>query len=825
MMPVVPAIAALLVSVANPSSARGTTHPRPKSVVRLEVYPTTILFTGKADRRQLVLTGRYSDNSATDLTRSAAIRLEGPIIVSIENGVVRPLSDGATVLLVSASGQSVRVPITVKNSQYERPWTFENHVESVFSKQGCNSGPCHGAGSGKGGFKLSLRAYDPAADYERICREGIGRRIARGAPGRSLLLTKPSLGTAHQGGLRLPAGSLEYQVVSRWIANGCPPASPQTARLVKLEVYPSERTLRTGGSQQLSVLANFSDGHLEDVTHWARYSSSEESLARVDEQGRVQMVGFGETAVNVWYLGKVAFSRLTVPYPNPIALAGARSNASVGFTDRMIDSKLATLHLAPSARCTDLEFVRRVYLDTLGTLPTRREAQQFAADRTPLKRTALIDAILQRPEYTDFWTYKWADLLRVNRDLLGDKGMWQFYAWLREQVEVNRPWDQIVKDILTADGDTSIRGPANFYRLGAKPEEFAENVSQAFLGIRVQCAKCHNHPFEKWTQSDYYRMAGLFARVGQKRPKGSPSAIVYSKSTGDVDHPRLGRPLPPAPFDGAPLPPSSNLDRRQYLADWMTSPNNPYFARSIVNRVWKHYMGRGLVEPVDDMRLTNPASNEPLLAALSQDFTSHGFDLRRLARTILSSNAYQRSSSVNAMNAADDRFYSHYLVRRIAAEPLIDAISQVTGAAEKFAGAPRGCRAIALPDTRITSGFLDLFGRPARQVTCECERNNDANVSQALHVISGDTINKKVSAKDGILQRLLTADKSDADILNELCWSCFSRAATASESDTFTRALISAKAAPGADLKQLRAHIFNDLFWAMVNSSEFTFNH
>ncbi len=770
----------------------------------------------------------------------------------MDSGIALPVSDGTARITVRAGGLATLVNTIVRNMRRPFKWTFENHVESVFSKQGCNTGPCHGAGSGKGGLRLSLRAYDPDADYVRLRIEGRGRRVVRTNPADSLLLKKPSLGVAHVGGLKLRRDSLEYRVVSEWIARGALAPHPKTTRITGLTVFPPDRALRQGAHQRLLVTAHFSDGHTEDVTHWARYNSNEEPIAKVDDSGQVTMRGRGETAVTAWYLGKVAFARVRVPFNDtlePRGTRGARGKASLQIPmpasapfldfhpllavpavvnhssiDALVESKLAQLGLTPTGLCTDGEFIRRAFLDCIGTLPAPEETRAFLADRSPGKRVSLIDSLLDRPEYVDFWTYRWGDLLRVNRDLLGSKGMAALQGWVRDSVARNVGWDRFVYDIITASGPADSNGPANFYRMGVKPEEFAETVSQAFLGIRVQCAHCHNHPFEHWTQADYYRMASVFARVGRKTI--DERDIVYSAPTGDVTHPRFGRPLPPAAFDGPSVALNAPGDRRLFLARWATSPDNPFFARSIVNRVWKQFMGRGLVEPVDDIRLTNPASNEPLMQALTRDLASNGFDLKRLMRRIMLSRAYQRSAAPNGTNVADDRFYSRYLTRRVGAETLLDAVCQVTGVPEKFSGMPPGARAVSLPDTRIDSAFLDAFGRPARQVTCECERNMEPNMAQALHLINASTLNNKITAKSGVLEHLLSGAASDDAIADELFLRCISRHPCAAERAAIHNAL-SAPRPPilGESNKEGRRQVFADLFWALLSSPEFVFNH
>lgn len=836
----------IVAGMVRPACAQEPHIERSREFVRVELTPAKIAMNGIESRQQVLVTGYRRDGSVADLTDSARYAAPDAKVIRVDStGSLHPKGDGNALLTVTAAGLMAQAPATVREFHKPFAWSFENHVEAVLSKQGCNMGICHGAAAGKGGFRLSLRAFDPAADYDRLRYEARGRRLTLTSPADSLLVRKPSLAIAHYGGLRLPKGSLEYRVVTEWIAAGAPGVSKKTPKIVGVEVFPRERSLLPKATQRLMVTARFSDGHTEDVTQWAKYNSNEETIAGVDTTGKVNMQTCGETAISIYYLGKVAFSRLSVPYPSQVAAARYASLPRANFIDDRIYAKLAPLHLWPSPLCTDAEFVRRSTLDTIGLLPTLSETRAFLADRSPDKRTKWIESLLSRKEFADSWTYRWCDLLRVSRDTLGEKGMWSFYNWLHAAVYDNRPWDQVVREIVTAQGTASSCGPVNFYRMGSKPEEFAENVSQAFLGIRVQCAHCHNHPFEKWTQNDYFRMANLFARIGKKE-KGDAETI-FAAASGDVSHPKLGKPLPPAAFDGPVMALDAPGDRRAFLADWMTSPQNPYFARSFVNRVWKRFMGRGLVEPVDDMRLTNPASNEPLLAALTQDFVAHHFDMKHLMRTILESRAYQLSSAPNETNGKDDRFYSRCLPRRLPGEALLDAICQVTEQPEKFADLPQGTRAQALPDTRIASEFLDAFGRPPRQVTCECERNAEPSVAQALNLINAKTLNQKIAAKGGLLDRLLDAKIPDATLLNELYLTCLCRPSSPAESKLVLHSLADALIKPVTptvapvssgsgslqptvkqnppDARALRKQVFGDLLWALMSGPEFQFNH
>ena len=822
----IPTVLALFVSTCN-SAIGGPSLESRAEPVRVEVYPSRFSLDGRASRQRVVVTAIFADGRVFDATRRAKLTVGLQVVAVSSDGIVRPLSDGSATLTARFGNVTGKSEVVVRNQKRPVVWSFENHVEPVLAKQGCNTGPCHGAAAGKGGFRLTLRGFDPDLDYQRLTQEARGRRIVKSSPAESLLLKKPSLGAPHVGGLRLRRDSAEYRVVAEWIASGASGPNPKEPKIAGIEVYPKERTLAKGDEQQVLVTARFTDGHTEDVTHWARYTSNDEPVAKVDGDGLVKMHGPGETSVSVWYAGKVAFARLAVPFPNRVDSGSYASLPRRSYVDDLIHAKLRKLRILPSETSSDPEFIRRVYLDTIGGLPAPESTRAFLKDTDPEKRRKLIAELLDRPEYAEHWTYKLGDLFRVNRDILGNKGMWAFHTWLKQSVLENKPWDRIAAEIITASGPANRPGPAGFFRAGKTAEEYSENVSQVFLGIRVQCAKCHNHPFEKWTQSDYFRMANFFARVGNKVDATSGGPAYFSASQGNVDHPKLGKPLPPKPFDGPQLALDSKLDRRRFLADWLVSPENPYFARNIVNRVWKHYMGRGLVEPADDMRLTNPATNEPLLDALTKDFVKHEYDLKYLATVILNSAAYQASSKANATNAADDRFYSRYLVRRLTAETLLDAICQVTDQSEKFAGIPKGARAVSLPDTNVASSFLDLFGRPARQVTCDCERNMEPNVSQALHFIGAAEFNKKVSAKDGLLDRLLDSGKNDRAVVDELYLASLSRQPTATESANILgqiRAAVNAVES-AEDVRSARRQVFVDLLWALLSSPEFMFNH
>ncbi len=709
-------------------------------------------------------------------------------------------------------------------------WSFRNHIQPVLAKAGCSSGACHGAAAGQGGFKLSLRGYDDEGDWKSITRSALGRRIVLSDPARSLLLLKPTGAVPHKGGTRFEVGSLEYKILSEWIAAGTPPPKADDAHITKLQVSPEHATLKPGDAQQLTVKATFSDGSVQDVTRWAKFTDANASVTTVDESGNVKVGGFGEGAITAWFLSRIAIATITAPYTNKVSPDVFTKAPSRNFIDDEVIAKLRELNIPPSPRATDEVFIRRAFLDTIGVLPTAEEVRVFLADTSSSKRDRLIDSLLARPEFVDYWSYKWSDLLLVNSERLRPAAMWSYYNWIRNNVAANTPWDRFVRELVTARGSTLENGAANFYALHEDPPNMAETTSQAFLGMSINCAKCHNHPMEKWTNDEYFGFANLFARVRSKTGGGDGEKIIFAASEGNINQPLTGRPQKPKPLDGHALSIDDPNDRRAALADWLTSRDNAYFARAIVNRVWANFYSVGLVEKVDDLRITNPASNEKLLSAAANFLADQKFDLKTLMRAILQSETYQRSSVALPENAADQRFYSRYYPKRLMAEVLLDAYSQVTavptefrldlrnqnrGIGEKY---PAGLRALQLPDTRAFSYFLETFGRPDRVKTCECERTAEPSMSQALHIANGDTVNKKLAAKDSIVAKLFDAKLSDEKLIDEACLTSLSRLPTTAEKERFFKALAGTKDAE-------RRTALEDIFWAMLSSREFLFNH
>jgi hypothetical protein len=762
-----------------------------------------------------------------------------PKVAIVAEGLVTPVGDGRATISAKAGGRSATASITVSGMGQGFDWSFREHVEPVLAKQGCNSGACHGALAGKGGFRLSLQGYDPEADYFNIVKQDRGRRVEFGDPGRSLFLAKPSGAIAHKGGVRFATDSVEYRILSGWVAAGSPRPLEGEAVVFRLEVAPGRSLQRVGQSQQIMVRAVYSDGRAEDVTRWVKWSSADESVCRVDDQGRAQVVGPGEGAIVAWFASKLAIARLTVPYGDGGSIEVVDKRKPRNFIDEQVDRQLARLNLPASPESGDPEFVRRAFIDTIGRLPSVDEARAFLADPSPNRRDALIDRLLGMPEFVDYWTYKWSDLLMLNGTRLRPQALRAYYQWVRKQVADGVPWDRFVREVVTASGESVENGATNFYALSQSPEDMTENVSQAFLGLSIGCAKCHNHPLEKWTNDQYYGMASLFARVRAKGWGGEPRSgdglrTVYAAEAGELVQPRTGKPQPPTPLDGRPLAFDDPTDRRVALARWLTAPENPYFARSIANRVWANFFGVGLVEKVDDMRASNPASNEALLASAAAFVVENKFDLKALMKAILQSNAYQRSSQPLAGNRADRRFYSHFFPRRMMAEVLHDAIVQVTEVPTRFdfvgfPGSdrektdfyPLGTRAVQLYDAAVENYFLQAFGRNARRIVCECERSDEPTMIQVLHLSNGSTLNEKLKApgnRPARLLRLRQRGMSGAAMVDEIYLACLSRYPTEAERGQ----LLAMLPGPG---EPTEAEVVEDVFWALMSTREFLFNH
>ena len=708
------------------------------------------------------------------------------------------------------------------------PVSFRNDVLPVLSKVGCNSGGCHGALAGKGGFRLSLNAYDPATDHYNITREMRGRRIEPSAPARSLFVIKPTAAVRHKGGKVIREDSVEYRVLTDWIRQGAPGPSEQDAKLDRLDVSPAQSVLKKGDSLQLKVTASFSDGSSRDVTRWVRFASTDAAIAEIDEKtGKVTVLGYGEGSFTAWYSGRIAIARITSPWPNELPAEVFSKAPRRNVIDKLVLEQLRRLNLEPSPPASDSEFIRRAYIDVIGVLPTPTETKAFTEDKNENKRDALAGKLLDRPEFVDYWTYRWSDLFLITGRKMGAPVIKTYYGWLRERIEKNVPWDELVRQVVTASGGSMQNGATNFYTVHQEPESMAENISQAFMSLSIGCAKCHNHPLEKWTNDQYYSFANLFARV---RVKGSgDNRTLFTASRGDLLQPRTGKPQPPAPLDAAAIPAGSGKNRREVLAGWLTSPANPYFTRSIANRIWANFFGQGIVEPVDDLRVSNPASNEPLLAAIAAHLAENKYDLKALMRLILRSETYRRGSVPLERNREDQLYYSRYYPRRMMAEVLYDAIVSVTSVSRRFDNItnfdgstqktdfyPEGTRALQLYDSSVTSYFLKAFGRNDREITCECERSNKPSMVQVLHLSNGSVLNDKLRSEKGRVSELLA--KENSEIIDDIYMLCFSRKPGEDQRKRITGLLAETPA------EQKRA-VVEDLFWALMTSREFLFQH
>jgi len=784
----------------------------------LKLLPESITLTGPEFAQRLLVEEFTDGKFRGQHVEGVKFTSSDPKVVEVVDQMAVPRGNGTAVVTATVGDRTAQAQVTVEDFEQPHEWSFRNHVESVLAKAGCSTGACHGAQAGKNGFKLSLRGYDPDGDCRTLSRQARGRRIVPSDPGRSLLLTKPTGMVPHKGGVRFDVGSPEYRVIAEWIAAGTPPPREDDARLDHLEILPKNTVLKPGVSQQLIVQAHFNDGRVEDVTRWCLFTSTNQTVALADDRGHVQVMGDGEGAVTAWYLSQVAIATVSVPYEQQVPPETFANAPRRNFIDELILDKLQALNIPPSPECTDNDFIRRAYLDTIGVLPTVEETKAFLADPSPDKRDRLIESLMARPEFVDYWTYKWADLLLVNTTSLQANSMWAYYNWVRDNVAANTPWDEFARRLVTATGSTLENGATNFFVLHKDPPDLSETVSQAFLGMSIACAKCHNHPMEKWTNNQYFAMANLLARVRVKDGQAGGGSTVFDATTGELVQPLTGKPQKPQPLDGEAIEFDSEIERREHLADWLTDPANPYFARSISNRVWANFFGVGLVESVDDVRLTNPASNPELLDAVAQHLVDNDYDLKALMRAILQSHAYQRTSEPLPENKAETRFYSRYYPRRLMAEVMLDAISQVSAAPTNFPGYPSGWRAMQLPDSNVDSYFLKTFGRPERVITCECERTEEPSMVQVLHISNGKGINEKLAQAGNRIDQHLAAGASDEQIVDEAYLSALCRPPTPSERDAILAVL---RDTPTEE----RRMAIEDVYWGVLSSKEFLFNH
>lgn len=792
------------------------------AIVELQAYPPKLELNGVRDSRRILVSGKTATGQSVDLTATAKIVADGAAIAVEADGYVFPKAAGEAKLVVTAGGKQIDVPVVVKDVA-PAPVSFVREVMPIMSKVGCNAGTCHGSQDGKAGFKLSLRGYDPVVDYNALVDDLSGRRFNRALPSQSLMLLKPTQGVPHAGGFLFDEDSRYYKLIHQWIAEGC--QLDDKPRVERIEIFPTNLVIdREGRRQQHVVVGHFADGSSRDVTREAVFSSSNFNVASVEnggeQAGRVESLRRGETAVLVRYEGTYAANLVTV--------LGDRSgfawiaSPEFNFIDKHVNAKLQKMKILSAEVCTDAEFLRRLRLDLTGVPATAEEVRAFLSDPrdSKTKRNAQIELLLGSPEYIDHWTLKWSDLLLSNRKAITEKGVWGFRNWIRNAVATNEPYDKFVTDLTTANGSTFQNPAANYYRISREPRVVMENLTQVFLGTRFSCNRCHDHPFERWTQNQYYQLSAFFATVGRKPgtqpeeevifPRRSPEAVVNIRTNVAV--------AATFPFEHAganAVNQQPQIDLRQRLASWLTAPQNPYFATALVNRYWSYLTGRGIIDPVDDIRSSNPASNPELLKALTDDFVAHKMDLKHLIRTIVQSHTYQRSFQTNKWNEDDLENYSHMVPRRLTAEQLFDAIMVAAGSPVTLPGVPAGFRATQLPDSNIQIGFLDMFGRPPREIPCECERSPDVSLAQTLNLINGPTIADAIVHPQGRIARTLAAKADDKTLIEEVYLSVINRPPTADELQ---------KSLAYFTTLESKSEAAQDLMWALMNSPAFLFN-
>jgi hypothetical protein len=783
----------------------------------LSVSPSDVRLSTRQDRQSLVVQAVYADGVTRDVTDQAKLSPADKATARLESATLHPLADGRTELTVKFGGRTLKVPVVVEQAAIARPTSFKLDVIPALTKAGCNSGACHGASRGKDGFPLSLFGYDPDGDYHRLTRQQIGRRINLAIPEESLVLEKGLGIVTHTGGERFRKDSELYRTVLQWIHDGAPKDATNIAHVTGIEIGPRQAVLEgSNATQRLVVRAKYSDDSDRDVTSLAVFMSNNEPAAKVSESGVITAGQRGEAFVMARFDAFTVGSQVIV-VPKGQSFEFPKDLARNNYIDDLVYAKLKKLRIKPSDLCDDATFIRRATLDITGTLPTPEELTKFLADESAAKREHLVEALLNRPEFADLWVMKFAELLQIRsrQDQFSQKAALAYFDWLRDRMLANVPIDQIVRELLTANGSTLANPPANYYQVTTDTLKVAENTAQAFMGMRIQCAQCHNHPFDRWTMNDYYSFANFFPQVGRKQGEDPREYIVYDRGEGDVKHLVTGKPLAPK-FLGAAAPEIKQGEtRREVLAKWLASPDNPWFAKNLANLVWAHFLGKGIIDPVDDVRISNPASNPELLDALGVKFTEYGYDFKKLVRDICNSRTYQLSTRANETNAGDDRNFAKASVRRLRAEVLLDCISQVTETKDKFAGIPKGARAVQIPDGNTTGYFLTTFGRAMRETVCSCEVKMEPNLSQALHLLNGTTAEGKIK-EGGVVKAMLKAGKRREEILDDLYLRALGRQPGEAERAKLTGFF----GDPKTD-----EQVLNDLFWALLNAKEFVFNH
>jgi len=818
-----------LYSGKEPTKLDSVALPKPGDIKSFAVHPAKIALKGMDDAQQLVFTAELIGGRLQDLTGEVKYEVADKKVVRVTStGRVLPLANGTTEITAAFGDRVVKVPVATENCDVNLPINFPNQIVPIFTKLGCNSGGCHGKASGQNGFKISLLGFEPEVDFNALVKEGRGRRLFPAAPDSSLLLLKASGGMAHGGGKRMEVGSDEYRLIRRWIAAGMPYGEKSDPVVTHISVVPPHRVMTRNNHQQFAVYAHYSDGAVEDITRRAQYESNDQEIAVVDSAALVRTLGMsGEAAVMVRYQEHVSIFRATVPLGAKIPEYAFPVQTLV---DQHTHKKWRDLGLVPSELCSDEQFIRRLSIDLTATLPTPAQVAAFVDDKDPKKRDKLVDSLLESEEYTYYFANKWADILRVKRRNQPDRarGTFAFHDWILNSIAHDKPYDEFARGILGASGDEVSNPPTVWYKELQNPEQFVDDTAQVFLGLRLACAQCHHHPYEKWSQDDYWGIAAFFGRVARKRVPEPGEAnqqqggrqVVYTRSRGNVTNKRTGQAAIMKPLDGKPMEVGPYDDPRQKLVDWMVAADNPFFARAVANRYWAHFLGRGIIDPLDDMRVTNPPTNPELLDALAKDLVDNKYSLKHLIRTICKSRTYQLDSTPNEFNKHDKQNYARYYPRRMSAEVLFDAVNLVADSPVPFGGLPQDRhapkRAIMLPDESFPSYFLDVFGRPQRISACECERVSEANLAQALHLLNSDEIQNKLARAGGRADMLAKDKRPDAEKVDEMFLWAFARKPSEEQRNT-------ALAHIGKHAMNKKA-AYENILWALLNTKEFIFN-
>ena len=784
----------------------------------VKIYPPEVSLDTNADLQRLVAVATYNDGTTRDITNKVEFEPKDSSLISVEGNIFRPRKDGETTITINFHGKDATIPIKISDAEKERPVSFRLDVMPVFMRASCNTGSCHGSARGQDGFMLSLFGYDPVGDYYRVTRELSGRRIDLAYPAESLLVEKATEAVPHTGGKLFSKDSEYHDTLVSWLKAGAPDDPEDIATPTSLNIYPDQAVLEgKGRTQQFIAVAGYSDGTTRDVTSLTVFETNNAPSAEISKDGMVTAGNRGEAFVMARFATFTVGSQVIVI---PEGLNYQRPKfASTNYIDELVSDKLHKLRILPSELCTDEEFLRRATIDITGTLPTEEEYLSFVSDPSSDKRDKVVDKLLSRKEFTEVWVMKFAELLQISTNAnnqVSYKATLLYYNWLQERIAKNVPFNKIVQELLSSTGGTFNNPSTNYYQIERDTLKLSENVAQVFMGMRLQCAQCHNHPFDRWTMDDYFSFAAFFSQIGRKNAQDPREVIVYNRGSGDMKHPVGGKIMEPV-FLGAAKPEiKRGQDRRAVLAEWMASPENPFFSRNLSNIVWSHFFGIGIIDPVDDVRISNPASNPQLLDALANRFTEYNYDFKKLVRDICTSRTYQLSTKVNETNEGDTKNFSHSLARRMRAEVLLDAISQVTDTKNKFRGLPLGARAVQIADGNVSNYFLRTFGRAERKTVCSCEVKMEPNLGQALHLINGDATGNRIRSGK-VVQTMLDTGKSSEEIIDSLYIRTFGRKPTETEKTQLIAKI-------NVDPKQSREDL-EDLFWALLNAKEFMFNH